>query len=288
LTQDLITGLLHERIAAARQTLVEAGFRPDDAAVDVDVLARHVLGWDRAQLLARVRDSAPAGFAEPFRALVTRRARREPVALIIGHREFWGLDFSVTGETLVPRPESELIVEEALRRLPETEGSTVLDVGTGSGCLAIAIAHQRQAANVVATDLSPDALAVASMNARAHGVERRVHFVCADLTEGLTIRADLIVANPPYVPEQSARSLSPDVVQYEPAVALFGGADGLRVTRRLLQEAPARLAPGGALVMEFGDGQEEAVRDAADRAGWQVDGMLHDLQGIARTSILRR
>jgi release factor glutamine methyltransferase len=164
----------------------------------------------------------------------------------------------------------------------------VLDVGTGSGCLAIAIAHERQAARVVATDLSPNALAVGSMNARAHGVERRVHFVCADLTAGLTIRSDLIVANPPYVPEQSARHLSPDVVQYEPAVALFGGADGLRITRRLLHEAPARLAPGGALVMEFGDGQEEGVCDAAERAGWRVDGILHDLQGIARTIILRR
>lgn len=288
MTQDLLTGLLHERIAAARQTLVDAGFRPGDAAVDVDVLARHVLGWDRAQLLARIRDSAPPGFAEPFGALVSRRARREPVALIIGRREFWGLEFSVTGGTLVPRPESELIVEEALRLLPVKGRSTVLDVGTGSGCLAIAIAHERRAAGVVATDLSREALAVAATNARAHGVERRVHFVCADLAGGLTIRADLIVANPPYVPEQSAPSLSRDVVQYEPAVALFGGDDGLRITRRLLQSAPERLATGGALVMEFGDGQEEGVREAAEGAGWRVDGLLHDLQGIARTIVLRR
>lgn len=283
-----MTHTLFERIAAARETLVNAGLRPADAAIDADVLARHVLGWDLARLLARKREPAPAGFDPRFETLIARRARREPVALITGHREFWGLDFEVTPATLVPRPETERVVEEALGLLPAAAPATVLDIGTGTGCLGIAIAHERPAATVVATDISHGALLVARRNAATHGVAPRMRFVQADLVAGLDVRADVIVSNPPYVPDQTAIPLPPDVVRYEPACALFGGLDGLAIIRRLFAAAPHRLAPGGTFIVEFGFGQEDDVREIAEREGWRVDRVLYDLQELARTLVLRR
>lgn len=280
---------VHERIAEGRRILRQAGFGDDHASLDADVLARHILGWDRAGLLARHREPPPPHFAERFRDLIARRALREPVALIVGRREFWGLDFAVTRATLVPRPESELIVEEALRWIaPDAPGVRVLDIGTGTGCLAVSIASERPAAFVVATDISLGALLVARTNAIAHGVERQVRLVQTDLATGLATAADVIVCNPPYVPESAAAGLAPDVVRYEPGTALFGGADGLLVVRRLLAEAAVHLAPGGVLVVEFGYGQDDSVRDLAVAAGWRVERMLHDIQGIPRTIALRR
>ena len=281
---DSLTG----RIAAARQELVDARFRPEDAAVDAEVLARDVLGWDRARLLAHGRDPAPPGFAVRYRQAIDRRVRREPVAMITGHREFWGLDFQVTPATLVPRPETEMIVEEALRFVPWDRDVTIVDVGTGTGCVAIALAHERPRARVIATDISHDALRVAAGNARRHGVADRLRFVCADLMAGLGVVADLIVSNPPYVPDQSAARLPTDVVRYEPSTALFGGRDGLSVMRRLLTSASGHLAPSARFIVEFGFGQEDEVRGIAETAGWRIQDVLHDLQGIPRTLVLGR
>jgi release factor glutamine methyltransferase len=278
---------LHEHIAEGRRRLAAAGFAAETAAFDADVLARHVLGWDRARLLAHNREHAPDGFGPRFEAAISRRALREPVALIVGRREFWGRDFAVTRATLVPRPETELIVEEALRILP-AGAPAIIDIGTGTGCLAITLAAERPDAHVLATDISHEALLVALANARTHGVAPRVHLVQCDLAEALRIQADLIVSNPPYVPESSAPTLASDVVRYEPATALFGGTDGLQVLDRLLARAPAWLAPGGSFIVEFGYGQEDSVRQAAEREGWTVRRMLHDLQGIARTVVLWR
>ena len=252
------------------------------------MLARHVLGWDRAHLLARSREPAHTDFCARFSALIARRARREPVALITGSREFWGLDFRVSPATLVPRPETEFVVEEALRWLPAAAGATVLDVGTGSGCVGVSLAHERPNTRIVATDISHGALLVARENAAAHGVSARIRFVCADLTAGLRLRADVIVSNPPYVPDGAAPALSRDVAGYEPSCALFGGADGLGTMRRLLAGAVECLGPGGVLIVEFGDGQEEGMRGAAADAGWRVERIVDDLQGIARTAVLRR
>jgi len=279
---------LRERIAAGRQALVDSGIRPDAAAVDADVLARHVLGWERARLVACGRDPEPAGFGTIFMQLIARRINREPVALITGHKEFWGLDFTVTRATLIPRPETELIVEEALRRIPAEAPATILDIGTGTGCLAVALAHERPRAAVVATDISQEALLVARCNAQAHGVSSRVRLVRTDLAAGLRLRADLVVSNPPYVPDEAAPTLSADVFVYEPFVALFGGEGGMHVIRQLLAGAHAVLAEDGSLIVEFGDGQEDAVRAAAEDAGWRVERVLEDLQGIARTVVLRR
>lgn len=279
---------VHERIVAGRRALLEAGFAAGDAAFDAEVLARHVLGWDLARLLARKREPAPADFAARFGELIARRARREPVALITGRREFWGLDFLVTPATLVPRHETELIVEEALRWIAPGAPSTVLDIGTGTGCLAVSLAHERPGAIVVATDISQEALLVARRNATTHGVARRVRLVRTDLAAGIDVRADVIVSNPPYVPDAAAAALARDVVCYEPRMALFGGSDGLHVITRLLADAARNLAPGGVLVVEFGYGQEDSVHGLAQAAGWRLERMLHDLQGIARTIVLRR
>jgi release factor glutamine methyltransferase len=278
---------LHEHIAAARRQLIDAGFRPDAATVDSDVLARHVLGWDVARLLAHNREPAPEGFASRFSTVIARRLEREPVAMIVGMREFWGRDFAVTQATLVPRPETELIVEEALRILPP-QPPTILDIGTGTGCLAISLAAERPDARVFATDISHEALLVAAANARRHGVDRRVRFIRADLLEGLSVQADLIVSNPPYVPEKSAPALIRDVRDYEPAMALFGGAEGLEIIDRLLAQTAARLAPDGTIIVEFGYGQEDAVRASASREGLTLRRTLEDLQGIARTAVLGR
>jgi release factor glutamine methyltransferase len=278
----------HDRIAAARHTLVSAGFRPEDAAVDADVLARHVLAWDTASLFAHASDEASDAFTQQFDRLIRRRARREPVAFLTGHREFWGLDFKVTPATLIPRPETEFIVEEALKEMPDGRAATVLDIGTGSGCLAVAIASERPAARVIATDTSMPALQVARENARTHGVSSRIDFVRTDLASGLRLSADIIVSNPPYVPAWDASNLLPDVILYEPATALFGGTDGLSLLRRLFVEVPALLAPGGTFIVEFGYGQDDDVRIAAEGEGWTVVRMAHDLQDIPRTLVLRR
>lgn len=278
---------LHQHIAAARRQLEAAGIAADAAAIDAEVLARHVLGWDRAQLLSHYRDAAPAAFSERYQPLVDRRSRREPVAMITGTREFWSRDFAVTPNTLVPRPDTELIVEEALRILPD-RASTVIDIGTGSGCLAVTLAAERPQDLVVATDISHEALLVARANARRHQVDGRLQFVRTDLASGLRIQADLIVSNPPYVPYRDAGSLPIDVSDYEPAMALFGGRDGLAIIERLLLTLTPRLAPHAAFIVEFGDGQEDDVAAAADREGWQVVRMRRDLQGIARTAVLER
>ena len=278
---------LHQHIAAARRQLEAAGIAADAAAIDAEVLARHVLGWDRAQLLSHYRDAAPATFNERYQPLVDRRSRREPVAMITGTREFWSRDFAVTPNTLVPRPDTELIVEEALRILPD-RASTVIDIGTGSGCLAVTLAAERPQDLVVATDISHEALLVARANARRHQVDGRLQFVRTDLASGLRIQADLIVSNPPYVPYRDAGSLPIDVSDYEPAMALFGGRDGLAIIERLLLTLTPRLAPHAAFIVEFGDGQEDDVAAAAEREGWQVVRMRRDLQGIARTAVLER
>jgi release factor glutamine methyltransferase len=279
---------LYDRILSAREHLERAGINRDDARFDAEVLARHALGWDRAQLLARGRDLPPDDFAPAYDAFIARRAEREPVALIIGRREFWGLDFEVTADTLIPRPETELMVEEALELVGSHPAPRVFDVGTGSGCVGIAIAHDLRGARIVATDISQDALHVAERNAMRHGVIDRIRFLRTNLLEGLLGPADLIVANPPYVPDSAVKGMSREVIGYEPHQALFGGADGLTLMRRLFATAADRLAPDGRLVVEFGFGQESEVRALAENAGWRIERVRADLQGLPRTLVLRR
>jgi release factor glutamine methyltransferase len=280
---------LHERLTEARQTLIRAGIRADEAALDAEVLARHVLECDRATLLTRARDPIPSAFDRLYQTLVARRAAREPLAYIVGHREFWGLEFEVSPAVLIPRPETELIVEEALSVMPIREAARrIIDVGTGSGCLAVALAVEFPPATVVAIDLSDEALAVAARNAERHNLIGRIDFVRADLLQGVTGPADLIVSNPPYVPDRDARIGQPEVARYEPPSALYGGKDGLDLIRRLLADARPILAAGGWFIMEFGFGQEPGVEEAAHELGWTIERMRGDLQGIPRVAVLRR
>lgn len=270
--------------------LTGAGFPIDDARIDASVLGRHALGWTLADWAARARESAPDGFAERFRALIARRATREPVAYITGTREFFGRPFMVRPGVLIPRPETELIVEEALRICTGLDAPVVHDIGTGSGCLAISIALECQGAIVLATDISSVALGVACANASSLGAANvtvaavaRHEFVPNDAPDG-----DVIVTNPPYVAERDRSSLAPDVINYEPPDALFGGEDGLDVIRDLIPAAAKRLKPGGWLLMEIGAGQAEAVSELLRAAGLQPLDPLLDLQAIPRVVRARR
>lgn len=275
-----------DHLAAARRTLEAAGVAPAEAALDAELLARDVLGWDRAALVARRREAAPEDFAAPFGARIARRTTREPVAYILGQREFWGLAFEVTRDVLIPRPETELIVEEALVAFGGgPPPATVIDVCTGSGCLAVTLAREFGGADVIATDISDAALEVARRNARRHHVAGRITFLAADLLDGISTRADLIVSNPPYVARRDATALAPEVRDYEPHVALFAGDDGLDVHRRLLPAARERLTRSGRLVVEIGQYQADAVTEIAEAARLRLDHTRQDLQGITRTLV---
>lgn len=281
---------IHARVAEGRQRLGDAGLSSAEADLSARLLAQFALGWTTERYFTSAGESEPAGFAPVYGALVERRARREPLAYIVGRHEFWGLAMGVSPAVFIPRPETELIVEKALEVVPDRERAlAVADICTGSGCLAIALAHERPAARVVATDVSMAALDVARENALRHGVAERVDFVCANLLAGIEGRFDLIVSNPPYVLERDRPGLQPEVRDHEPAVALYGGADGLGVIGRLVDEAPARLRQGGYLLFEFGYGQDEAVEAlVAGAPGLQFVELRRDLQGVARTAVARR
>ena len=279
--------MIHALVVAARERLIRAGILPDQASIDAEVLARHVLGWDRAKYLMRRHESFPEHTADRFEAAIEQRERRVPVAYITGHREFWGLDFEVSPAVLIPRPETELMVEAALKFLSSTAGSPrIADVGTGSGCIAVTLACECPQATVVATDVSRSALAVARRNASRHGVTARVQFVATSFLDGVQPPFDLILANPPYVPRSHEATLSADVRNHEPALAVFGhGDDGLDDVREVLSHAARRLAPNGRLMLEFGFGQGPDVRRDAERAGLQIVDVLKDLQGHERTLV---
>lgn len=273
------------REAAAR--LREHLSPEQNAALDAEVLARHVLGWNQTRWMADSRNAPPAGFTTSFDALLARRAKGEPVAYITRTREFWCLDFEVNPAVLIPRPETEILVEQALvviDALADPEGSRhprVADVGTGSGAVAIALAHNRPSIHVIATDISSAALDVARRNARRHGVSSRVQFREASVLEGVG-DVDLVVSNPPYIAATEAATLMADVRDYEPHTALFSGGDGLDVIRALLADVAAR-TPVPILLFEFG-GNEPAVRAAVTEAGLRVVETVPDLAGIPRVA----
>ncbi len=278
---------LADKLGQARATLVAAGIRPDEAAIDVDLYARTVLGWDRARLLAEQRAPEPASLEPKFSEWIERRSRREPSAYIVGVREFWGLDFRVSPDVLIPRPETEFIVEEALPLLRSHECPRVADIGTGSGILAVAIAHEIGRCSVIASDISAAALAVAEQNAAAHGVAGKIRFVETSYLDRVDGSFDVIVSNPPYVRDRDKSALSKDV-RHEPDVALFGGDDGLRHVAAVLDTAVEKLRPAGWLLMEFGYGQEDDVRSLIDaRPALRLDRLREDLQGIPRTAIMQ-
>jgi len=260
-----------------RRALAGSGLVP----LDAQVLLAHALGRDRAWLAAHDGDVLSRADAEKFFALAKRRRDGEPVAYLTGVREFWGLPLAVSPAVLIPRPETEAVVEQALLDLPQDRDLAVLDLGTGSGAIALAIARERPLARVLATDASADALAVARENARRLGIAN-VGFVLADWYDGLpATRFDVIAANPPYI-EQGDPHLAEGDVRFEPRSALTPVGGGLSALRAIVAGAPAHLVPGGALVVEHGYDQSDAVRALFAEAGFAGVVAVRDLAGIPR------
>ena len=281
---------IHAHVSAARLRLRQAGITPTESDLDARLLAQHVLGWTTERFLSDAREPVPDGFTPHYESLVARRVTREPLAYIVGVREFWGLELEVTRDVLIPRAATELIVEALQELFPDRAVPlAVADVCTGCGCVAVAIAHERPSAEVIATDISRPALEVARRNAARHGVADRVVFTHGDLLEDVAGSFDAIVANPPYVIDRARPALQPEVRDHEPSVALFGGHDGLSLVARLIAGAPARLRSGGYLIFEFGLGQDVEVEDLIEASPeLTLVGLRRDLQGIARTAIARR
>jgi release factor glutamine methyltransferase len=281
---------INARIAEARHRLLGAGIGHDESALDARLLAQAVLGWDAARILTSGDELEPSAFAAQYDELISRRTHREPLSYITGTREFWNLSFEVSPAVLIPRPETEGLVEAVNELFPDHQTALrIADVCTGSGCVAVAIAFDRPAAHVVAADDSAAALDMARRNAVRHAVNGRVECVRGDLLKPLTGSFDAIVANPPYVPAGARAGLQPEVRDFEPGMALFAGADGLGIIRRLVSESPPRLTRDGYLIFEFGDGQEAAVRELiSESGGLRMVDVKSDLQGIARIAVAER
>ncbi len=267
--------------------LAEVAELRDNSALDAALLLRFALGISQAGLLAwPERVLTPAEF-EGFEQLIKRRARFEPVQYITGEQEFWGMALRVTPAVLIPRPETEGLVEAVLAERRGAGRFGVLDVGTGSGAIAIALARELPGAEVVAVDISAAALEVARGNAERHGVSGRMRFVESDLVARLGAEVfDVVVSNPPYVPPDDREGMHPQVRDWEPAEALFAGESGLGIYRRLVPAAWERLRQGGLLAMELGFGQSEAMAELL--AGWDGVRFIDDLQGIPRVVLARR
>jgi release factor glutamine methyltransferase len=279
---------LRELAAAAERRLVAAGITAAEARLDAELLLRDALGgWDRAAWLSRRDDAVPDGIAAPFSDLVRRREAREPVAYIRGVQAFYGRDFAVGPGVLIPRPETELLIDEGLSALGSRPAPAVLDIGTGSGCLAVTVALERPAATVVATDISADALTIAAGNASRFGVGPRVSFLHAAGTGALPGPFDLVVSNPPYVPDGDRPGLQPEVRLHEPEAALFAGVDGLDVLRAMAADVRRVVRPGGTFAVEIGFGQAVEAVAIVRAAGFDDVRVRNDLQGIARVIVAR-
>jgi len=259
---------------------------------EAEVLLRQAMGCSRETLLADLAEPVEAEAAGYFFQLVDRRRGRVPLQYLLGSQEFWGLTFQVTPAVFIPRPETECLVEEAIRRLGHRP-VRVADVGCGSGCVAISIAASLPDSQLYAIDLSPAALAVAGENARRNEVSSRIEFLQGDLLHPLLDRSeppllDAVVSNPPYVPEPDLVGLQPEVKDHEPRMALAAGPDGLEIVRRLLPQAESLLVPEGFLLLEIGMGMENKVKSllAETRLTWQTT--VPDLQGFPRVVVAQK
>jgi release factor glutamine methyltransferase len=291
-------------------------------------LLLHVLGRDRTWIYAHPEEEISSADAERFFALIARRAAGEPTQHLTGKQEFWGLEFEVTRDVLIPRSETEHVIEVALDRLalrevragrpPKNNGAGLLiaDIGTGSGCLAIALAKELPAAAIYATDISSGALTVARRNAERHAVSDRLHFIECNLLQRLRGGAryivplrgdsstaashespvtshpsrplDLIVSNPPYIGRREAATLMREVREHEPELALYGGEEGYEIYAELITQAAAHLKPGGILVLELGHNSLPAVQPLLDSPTWTNVGVTNDLAGIPRVLAAER
>jgi release factor glutamine methyltransferase len=260
------------------------------ARLDAEQLLRHVTGWDRTRLIVDAAAPVPAVQESSYFSLVGARAARRPLQHLTGRQAFWHQELAVSPAVLIPRPETEILVEAALARLAGIPAPLVADVGTGSGCIAIAVAAERPDAHVVATDISPDALIVARANAVRNAVGARVEFHAGDLLEPVSDLGPLhaVLSNPPYIGEDERGSLEPEVRDHDPAIALFAPGERYSVYRRLAPMAHAVLAPGGWLLVEVGMGMADEVARIFAAAGLAIDAIRPDLQGIDRVVVARR
>lgn len=263
--------------------------------LQTELLLAHLLKLPRMRLYLDFERPLSPAEVDSFREIIKRRGQREPLQHIIGSTSFCGLELAVNRDVLIPRPETELLAERGwtfLNQLstPNPQPSTVLDFGTGSGCLAIALACKCPPAEVYALDISPEALALARQNAARHGVAERIRFLQGDgfaaVPEGA--RFDLIISNPPYIPSGEIAALQPEVRDHDPRRALDGGADGLDYGRRLAAESPRFLNPLGRLMLEFGDGQAENLRQAFQEQKWIVEAIEQDYNHQPRILVARR
>ena len=252
-----------ESLVRAAETLVHHHI--PDSKIEAEVILRHVLGMERADFFASLNEPLAPRHQDDVRLLVQRRLEGEPLAYILGHREFYGLDFVVNRHVLIPRQETELLVDQVLSAARGRAPLDVADVGTGSGAIAIAIARHLPQATIYATDVRREALAVADVNRRRHDVMERVHLWQGDLLEALRQPVDIIVSNPPYIESAQLADLAAEV-RREPPWALDGGADGLDITDRLLRQAPDYLRPGGRILVEIAPEQLELVLQLARQA----------------------
>ncbi|MCA1618658.1 MAG: peptide chain release factor N(5)-glutamine methyltransferase [Acidobacteria bacterium] len=281
-----IAGALREAATALR----EAGLA--EPRREAGTLLSHATGRDSAFLITHADEALTPAEGAALRDAVARRAAGEPFQYIAGRQEFYGLDFVVTPDVLIPRPETELLVETALELLDGSDAPFVCDVGTGSGCIAVTLLHERRDARGYALDISDNALEVAERNAVRHGVGERLRLLVSDCFDALGagghegVRFDLIASNPPYVAEADLEGLQREVREHEPRVALTPGGDGLSVIRRLVAESPRFLMPGGRLLMEIGFNQHERVAALIDPEVWKLLDIHKDLQGIPRTVAL--
>jgi release factor glutamine methyltransferase len=262
-----------------------------DARFQAELLLRHALGWSREALLSRLHEPVPAEVSGHFFQLIERRRGHVPVQYVVGSQEFYGLSFRVTPAVLIPRPETEGIVDEAVKALRDRPSPRIVDVGCGSGCIAVALAHTLPEAEIVAIDSSPAALAVARENSLVHRVASRIEFLEGNLLEpirGERGKIDAIVTNPPYISDDELGTLEPEVVDHEPRQALSGGRDGLSVIERLLPEVDDTLRRGGLLYMEVGHDQDARVRALIERTSLEHVRTVADLRGIPRIVIARK
>jgi release factor glutamine methyltransferase len=280
-----------EALQLASQQLAADPDLRNSARRDAELLFLHTLSITKAALLADPTRALTAAQITGYSEAINRRLRHEPIQYITGTQEFYGLALRVTPAVLIPRPETEHLVEAVLERLPHNQPLRIADIGTGSGAIAIALAAHLPQASITALDLSSEALRIAQLNAADHKLTPRIRFILSDLLAALPPQErhahfDAIVSNPPYVPFADAGQMHPQVREHEPASALFAGPDGLDIYRRLIPQAREALKPGGLLALEIGHGQRDSL--AGLLASWTDLAFLDDLQGIPRVALARR
>lgn len=277
-----------EALRNAAQRLRASGV--DDAQLVAQSILAEALGCDRTHLIVNFQQPVPDKALYACERMLMRREAGEPLQYILGRQEFFGLEFEVTPDVLIPRPETELIIEEVVRLSASIPRPVIADIGTGSGCIAVTIARELPQAIVTASDISPAAIAIACRNAERHKLADRIQFIVGDLLEPLPPEQqfDFIASNPPYVRAEEIEGLQREVRDWEPRLALTDNADGLTFFRRLFSEAHSRLKPGGYLLCEMGYKQSEKVCALVDETLWETPQILSDLQGIPRTIALRK